>query len=93
MSSGGNSPRAEDNDVVENMNTDRPPRRHGGSISSFLLISFLLFMLTNNRGDESLTRYHYQEALDLSTHQLSNYSAWLNGSTSSFSLVRSIFCI
>lgn len=89
MSSPEDPPRTDDNNTAEAANTDRPPaRRHGGSISSFILIIFALFMLTNNRGDEAVVRNRYVEALESSTYQLSNYSAWMNGTASNFSLVR-----
>lgn len=99
MSSTGDEPRTEDANVTQNsiadesLNADRPPLRRRGSISSFILASFIIFMLMNNRGDEILVRNRYMEALASSTYQLSNYSAWLNGTASNFSLVRPPSCI
>ncbi|KAI0925008.1 hypothetical protein AcW1_006950 [Taiwanofungus camphoratus] len=66
--------------------TNLPSRQHRSSVPSFLFISLILFMLTNNRGDELDTRNHFLEALDALTSQVSNYSAWLNGTTSNYSL-------
>ena len=90
MSSASVSPRVEDANSPENTNPDetRPPPRRRGPISSFILASFIMFMLMNNRGDEMLIRNRYEDALESSTHQLSNYSAWLNGTASNFTLVR-----
>ncbi|PCH44049.1 hypothetical protein WOLCODRAFT_133060 [Wolfiporia cocos MD-104 SS10] len=62
------------------------PRRNRSSLPSFLFITFVLFMLTNNRGEELDARYHYLRALDSLNHQISNYSAWLNGTASNFTL-------
>lgn len=67
---------------------DRPPaQQQRSSIPSFLFISFMLFMLTNHNGDEFLARHQYQDALQLIEYQLSNYTAWMNGTASNFSLV------
>jgi transmembrane E3 ubiquitin-protein ligase len=68
------------------------PQRQRSSIPSFLFISFLLFMLTNHNGDEFLARHKYQDALQSLNHQLSNYTAWLNGTTSNFTLVSKYLC-
>ncbi|KAG6332659.1 hypothetical protein ID866_6427 [Astraeus odoratus] len=46
----------------------------------------MLFMLTNHSGDEFLARSHYQDALRSLTHQLSNFTAWRNGSDSNFAM-------
>ncbi|KAG5654198.1 hypothetical protein H0H81_006231 [Sphagnurus paluster] len=56
------------------------------SIPSFLFISFMLFMLTNHNGDEFLARHQYQDALRSLTYQRSNYTAWMNGTSSEFSV-------
>ncbi|KAH9889041.1 hypothetical protein C8Q73DRAFT_737866 [Cubamyces lactineus] len=79
-----------------NANTDEPrdlenatdsPRRQSNSIPSFLFITFVLFMLANGRGgDVSLVRYQLVNGLNSFNHQLSNYTAWLNGTSSNFSL-------
>ncbi|KAG6873506.1 hypothetical protein C0995_014774 [Termitomyces sp. Mi166 len=62
------------------------PARQRSSIPSFLFISFMLFMLTSHNGDEYLARHQYQEALQSLTHQLGNYTAWMNGTDSEFSV-------
>ncbi|KAH0582574.1 hypothetical protein H2248_010506 [Termitomyces sp. 'cryptogamus'] len=62
------------------------PARQRNSISSFLFISFMLFMLTSRSGDEYLARRQYEEALFSLTHQLGNFTAWMNGTTSEFSV-------
>ncbi|KAH9928798.1 hypothetical protein B0H21DRAFT_814236 [Amylocystis lapponica] len=65
---------------------DVPPHRARSSLPSFLFISFVLFMLTNNRGDEMYVRNQYLQVLDSLNHQMSNYSAWLNGTSLNFTL-------
>ncbi|KAL4066048.1 hypothetical protein V8B97DRAFT_1864919 [Scleroderma yunnanense] len=62
----------------------RTQQQQRSSIPSFLFIIFLLFMLTNHSGDEFLARNHYQDALRSLTFQLSNFTAWVNGSESDF---------
>ena len=64
------------------------PRSGRGSVPTFLFVSFVLFMLTNNRGEELDARYRYMKALDSLNDQVANYSAWLRGYPSNFSLVR-----
>ncbi|KAJ7091331.1 hypothetical protein B0H15DRAFT_930088 [Mycena belliarum] len=61
-----------------------PAVRGRNPIPQFLFISFMLFLLTNHNGDEFLARHQYQDALRNLTYQLSNYTAWMNGSDSSF---------
>lgn len=63
--------------------------RPRASISSFILISIILFLLTSHNGDEFLARHHYQDALQALNHQLSNYTAWANGTASNFTMVAS----
>ncbi|KAF8074721.1 hypothetical protein FPV67DRAFT_1665468 [Lyophyllum atratum] len=60
--------------------------RQRSSIPSILFISFMLFMLTSHNGDEFLARHQYQDALQSLTYQLSNYTAWMNGTSSEFSV-------
>ena len=62
-------------------------QRPRSSVPSFLFISFMLFMLTSHNGDEFLARHQYQKAVQLLTHQLANYTTWLNGNGSDFSVV------
>ena len=64
-----------------------PPQRSRSSVPSLLFVTFLLFMLTNHNGDEFLARRQYQHALQSLEYQLGNFSAWMNGTSSSFSLV------
>jgi transmembrane E3 ubiquitin-protein ligase len=66
-------------------------RRQRGSIPSFLFITFLLFMLTHHSSDEFVARNQYQAALDNLTYQTSNFTAWLNGTDSNFTLVCPVF--
>ncbi|KAJ7760513.1 hypothetical protein B0H16DRAFT_1532543 [Mycena metata] len=68
---------------------DNPPEAEGGAnpqrrnpIPHFLFITFMLFLLTNHNGDEFLARHQYQDALRTLTYQLSNYTAWMNGTQS-----------
>ncbi|KAJ8473594.1 hypothetical protein ONZ45_g16234 [Pleurotus djamor] len=71
------------NDDTNNL-TGRPRQR--SSVPSFLFISFLLFMLTNHSGDEFLARHQYQDALSSLSYQLSNFTAWRNGTDSNFTM-------
>ncbi|KAF8967642.1 hypothetical protein BDZ97DRAFT_1802585 [Flammula alnicola] len=74
--------RDEEAGLPGNPRTQRPR----SSVPSFLFISFMLFMLTSHNGDEFLARHQYQEALQSLTYQLSNYTSWMNGTTSNFTL-------
>ena len=65
-------------------------QRTRSSVPSFLFISFMLFMLTSHNGDEFLARHQYQDALQSLTYQLSNYTSWMNGTASNFTLVSCI---
>ena len=62
------------------------------SIPSFLFIVFMLFMLTNHSGDEYLARSHYQDTLQAMNDQLSNFTAWMNGESSNFTMVGVYAC-
>lgn len=73
--------------------TPSSPRSGRGSVPTFLFISFVLFMLTNNRGEELDARYRYMKALDSLNDQVANYSAWLRGYPSNFSLVRTLIYV
>lgn len=55
------------------------PRRQRSVLPSFLFISFVLFMITNNGGEEITQRTQILNALDNINQQIANYSAWLNG--------------
>ncbi|KAH9855277.1 hypothetical protein C2E23DRAFT_815072 [Lenzites betulinus] len=66
---------------------DTLPQPQRSSLPSFLFITFVLFMLTSGRGDEvSNTRDQYLNGLQSLRFQLSNYTAWLNGTQSNFTL-------
>nr|GAT55742.1 predicted protein [Mycena chlorophos] len=58
---------------------DGPPIPARNPIPHFLFISFLLFLLTNHNGDEFLARHQYMDSLRTISYQLSNFTAWLNG--------------
>ena len=73
-----------------NLNADDPTmmgRRPRSSIPSFFFLSFVLFMLTNNQSEELAARNQYLDALSVLDHQLSNFTAWRNGTASNFTLV------
>jgi hypothetical protein len=61
-------------------------QRPRSSVPSFLFISFMLFMLTSHNGDEFLARHQYQDTVLSLSYQLSNYTSWLNGNVSNFSM-------
>ncbi|KAF8909348.1 hypothetical protein CPB84DRAFT_1673542 [Gymnopilus junonius] len=61
-------------------------QRPRSSVPTLLFMSFMFFMLTSHNGDEFLARHQHQEALQSLTYQLSNYSAWMNGTLSNFTL-------
>lgn len=69
--------------------TDELQRCQRGSLPSFLFITFLFFMVTNCSEEDAVTRTQYEEAVRALGYQLSNYSAWLNGTAMNFMLVRS----
>lgn len=74
----------------ENANTPsdiRTPQQQRSSVSSFIFIVFMLFMLTNHSADENIARTHYQDALQVLNDQLSNFTAWMNGESSNFTMV------
>jgi len=68
---------------------DELQRRQRGSLPSFLFITFLFFMLTNRNEEDVVVRTQYEETVRALGYQLSNYSAWLNGTATNFTLVRS----
>lgn len=71
----------------ETGNAPNERNRPRGSVSSFLLISLILFLLTSHNGDEFLARHHYQDTVKTLEYQLSNYTAWMNGTASNFTMV------
>ena len=58
------------------------------SISSFFVMTFVLFMLTSNNGEDILVKNLYVESLKSLQYQQSNFSAWRNTSESNFTMVR-----
>ena len=68
--------------------TDELQRRQRGSLPSFLFITFLFFMLTNRNEEDVVVRSQYEDALRAFGYQLSNFSAWLNGTATDFTLVQ-----
>ncbi|KAI6010786.1 hypothetical protein F5J12DRAFT_904922 [Pisolithus orientalis] len=74
-------------DEAENVQTAmRPQLQQRSSIPSFVLIIFMLFLLMNHSGDEFLARNHHYDALRSLTYQLSNFTNWMNGSDTNFSM-------
>ncbi|KAI6126043.1 hypothetical protein EDD16DRAFT_1554771 [Pisolithus croceorrhizus] len=74
-------------DETENVQTvTRPQLQQRSSIPSFVIIIFMLFLLTNHSGDEFLARNHHHDALRSLTYQLSNFTNWMNGSDTNFSM-------
>ncbi|KAI0628206.1 hypothetical protein C8Q77DRAFT_1150309 [Trametes polyzona] len=72
---------------LENGTGDAPQQQQRSSLPSFLFVTFVLFMLTSGRGDDvTQTRDQYLNGLQSLNYQLSNYSAWLNGTQSNFTL-------
>ncbi|PPR01695.1 hypothetical protein CVT24_001523 [Panaeolus cyanescens] len=67
-----------------NARPQRPPSWN--PVPSFLFIALVLFMLMSHNGDEFLARHQYQDVLSSLTYQLNNYTAWMNGTASNFSL-------
>ncbi|KAF9074941.1 hypothetical protein BDP27DRAFT_1316219 [Rhodocollybia butyracea] len=63
-----------------------PPPRQRTPLPSILFIMLLLLLFTSHNGEEFLAKHQYQEAVQKLTYQTSNYTAWLNGSPSNFSL-------
>ena len=88
-----NGPRDDANDRARDLEsgpattTGEPQRRQRGWFPLFLFITYLYFTLNHN--EDSLLRSQYEAAIRASEHQLSNYSAWLNGTATDFTLVQS----
>ena len=79
--------RERDTESGSPLTTDELQRRQRGSLPSFLFITFLFFMLTNRNEEDAIVRSRYQDATRALGYQLSNYSAWLDGSATNFVLV------
>ncbi|KAF8636386.1 hypothetical protein AX17_003568 [Amanita inopinata Kibby_2008] len=74
---------AQDGEAGQAENRQQRPR---SSFSSFLFLCLILFLLTSHNSDEFLARQHYQDALQVLSYQLSNYTAWLNGTATNLSI-------
>ncbi|KAI0644285.1 hypothetical protein C8Q79DRAFT_913528 [Trametes meyenii] len=75
------------NEPADLENGAEAPRQQRSSLPSFLFITFVLFMLTSGRGDDvTVVRDQYLNGLNSLNRQLANYSAWLNGTASNYSL-------
>ncbi|KAI6024101.1 hypothetical protein BKA83DRAFT_4267758 [Pisolithus microcarpus] len=74
-------------DETENVQiVTRPQLQQRSSIPSFVIIIFMLFLLTNHSGDEYLARNHHHDVLRSLTYRLSNFTNWMNGSDTNFSM-------
>ena len=74
--------------------TDTPARQQRSSVPSLLFLSFVLFMLMNGKGDDfASTRDLYVNGLQSLNWQLGNFSAWLNGTETNFTLVSPCFAV
>lgn len=62
-------------------------QRQSSSIPSFLVVMLLIYILTSHNGDEFLARHQYQDGLRSLSWQLSNFTAWMNGTASNFTVV------
>lgn len=80
--------RAATNDVGDGGPDARPRQRT--SVTSLLFFSFVLFMLTNRNNEEAIARDQYMDTLEVMGFQLSNYTNWMNGTESNFTMVSGI---
>ena len=88
------SPEPVDTERGTDNNDEAAPRRQRSVLPSFLFISFVLFMITNNGGEELAQRSHLLDALDTLNQQNANYSAWVNGTApENFTLVSTLRCV
>lgn len=71
------------------------PQGGRGSMSSFIFMSIMLFMLTNGGGEDFMLRQQYRDSLQTLRAQQANFSSWLwaggnaavNASEGNFTLV------
>ena len=68
------------------------PTTNRGNTWSFVFLLIWLFMLTNGGGDDLLVRSQYRETLRVLKQQRGNFSAWLWGEESNFTLVSEAYC-
>ncbi|KAK2463660.1 hypothetical protein APHAL10511_004411 [Amanita phalloides] len=61
-------------------------QRPRSSFSPLLFLCLMLFLLTSHNSEEFLARHHYQDALQILSYQFSNYTAWLNGTSTNFTV-------
>ncbi|KAF8840833.1 hypothetical protein BDN67DRAFT_950901 [Paxillus ammoniavirescens] len=76
----------DDGNAITNADVRTQQQQQRSSIPSTLFIIFMLFMFTNHSGDEFLARNHYQDTLQSMNYQLSNFTAWMSGETSNFTM-------
>jgi len=82
----------DDENAVTTNDVRTQQQQQRSSISSFLFILFILFMLTNHSGDEYLARSQYQDTLQAMNDQLFNFTAWIDGESSNFTMVGPSAC-
>ncbi|KAI0343001.1 hypothetical protein BDW22DRAFT_1356560 [Trametopsis cervina] len=63
-----------------------PGQRQPSSIPSFLFISFVIWIIMNNTSEEVAGKNKWLDTLSTIHANIHSYSAWLNGTTSNFSL-------
>ena len=80
-------PPVETTDVEQGTPQEAPLPQRPSSIPSFLFITFVLWMIMNNQADDMAARATWQDNLSAIHNNIQNYSAWLNGSASNFSMV------
>ncbi|KAI0083737.1 hypothetical protein BDY19DRAFT_975766 [Irpex rosettiformis] len=76
----------ETTDVEQGTPQEAPLPQRPSSVPSFLFISFVLWMIMNNQADDLAARATWQDNLSAIHDNIQNYSAWLNGSVSNFSM-------
>jgi len=64
-----------------------PAANRRSSIPSFMFMMFMFYMFNSHGGDEFIARHQYQDALQSLIEQHSNFTAWMNNTQSSFTLV------
>lgn len=80
-------PTGETADVEQGTPQEAPLPQRPSSVPSFLFVSFVLWMIMNNQADDMTARVTWEENLANIHYNIQNYSAWLNGTESNFSMV------